>query len=244
MIKCMIVDDEELAQKSLQLIILKYFNTQLQVVKIAASVKEAAAYLNVNTVDILFLDIDMPQENGFELINKLPNLNCSIIFTTAYEQYALKAIKTNALDYLLKPINIQELDNAITKHLKHKNEDNNINLDVLLKTINYGSNDKIAINTTTGFELIRCMDIVCMYAKGNNTQLSLSNGSIILSTKQLGILTKELSPLFCRIHKSHSVNLELIKQYDRHTGEVLMITNQILAVSISEKGKFLGIFRK
>jgi two-component system LytT family response regulator len=239
----MIVDDEEVAQKSLQLIISTYFNTQLSVVKMASSVEEAAIYLSNNNIDILFLDIDMPEKNGFELLKQLPNLSCSVVFTTAYEQYAMQAIKSSALDYLLKPINIQELKEAIDKHIKNKenNVPSVINVEALINTLI--SSEKITITTSTGLEVIRITDIVSMLAQGNNTLLYLLNGTTVTCTKQLGQLHKLVSPLFFRIHKSHAINLSLVKQYNKQTGQVIMVTLQSLTVSTEVKSQFLQLVK-
>ncbi len=239
----MIVDDEEIAQKSLQLIITNYFNTQLNVVKIASSVEEAAAYLTNNSIDMLFLDIDMPKQNGFELLKQLPNLSCSVVFTTAYEQYAMQAIKNDALYYLLKPINIQELKEAVNKHIKNKenNVPSVVNVETLINALN--SSEKITITTSTGLEVIRITDIVSMLAKGNNTELYLVNGNTIVCTKQLGQLHKLLSQLFFRIHKSHAINLSLIKQYNKQKGQVIMVTMQSLPLSTELKSQFLQLVK-
>lgn len=245
MIKCIIVDDEAFAQKSLQLIIKKNFATKLHVVGIASSVQEALQLMRTNAIQLVFLDIDMPQENGFELLRQAPYSNFKVIFTTAYEQYALQAIKQNALDYLLKPIGTNELQLAIDKFLPSTETPSTTNFESLLNAINSDSSTaRIAVAINSGFELIRVTDIVCMFAKANKTEVHLMNGTILLSTKQMGTLLDELPhAMFCRIHKSHAINLNLIKKYNRVTGNVIMVTGQELFISVKEKKNFLNLFK-
>ncbi len=246
MIKCIIVDDEKFAQQSLQLILKNSFATTVDLIGVAGSVQEALILMRTHTIDLVLLDIDMPKEDGFELLKQAPYTNFKIIFTTAYEQYAIGAIKQNALDYLLKPIDEDELRVAINKVQQQDKLTSSTTIELLLHSINNtaGIANKIPIAIASGFELVRTNDIVCLYAQEHKTDVHLVNGTILYSTKKIGLILNELSKAeFCRIHKSHAVNLSLIKQYNRNSGNVIMVTGQELVVSVSEKRNFLTLFK-
>lgn len=246
MIKCIIVDDEKFAQQSLQLILKNSFATTVEIVGVAGSVQEALKLMRAHTIDLVLLDIDMPKEDGFELLKQAPYTNFKIIFTTAYAQYALGAIKQHALDYLLKPIDEDELKLALDKVQLQDKTTSATTIELLLHSINntVGIANKVPIAITSGFELVRTNEIVCLYAQEHKTDVHLINGTVLCSTKKMGVILTDLPKNeFCRIHKSHAVNLSLIKQYNRSSGNVIMVNGKELAVSVNEKRNFLMLFK-
>ena len=230
-LNAIIVDDEEFARSSLYFLLQQNCD-EVNIIGIAKSVSEARALLNLHNVDLIFLDIAMPGENGFELIPQVQHTNASVIFTTAYDQYALKAIKANALDYLLKPIDIEELKEAVNKAVKYinlnkvennrneslKNLANDINGDKVIK--------KITLPSAQGYKLIDIDDIVHIEADSNYSVFNLTNLEKIVVSKVLKDY-EEILPAnkFVRIHKSSIVNLEYVKQYNSKNGLQVLLTN-------------------
>lgn len=242
MIKCIIVDDEKPAQESLKGLITQYFN-DLTIVGIASSVKEARVLIEQKIPDLVFLDIDMPEENGLELLKNKGVIEYNVIFTTAYEQYAINAIKYSALDYLLKPISLTELKGAVTKAFKAKSTIvNQERFNLLLSNISNNSQQfsKIALPLNDGYEMIKVSDIVYCKADGNYSHVYLINQKQLLVSKTLGWFEELLpSESFFRIHKSYMINLNLIKKYNKLDGNVIMETGEKIDVADRVKKDFL-----
>lgn len=238
MLNAIIVDDEEFARSSLYFLIQENCEN-VQIAGIAKSVAEARSLLNQHAVDLIFLDIAMPGENGFELISAAQIANASIIFTTAYDQYAIKAIKANALDYLLKPIDIDELKLAVDKATKfinlNKAENNrneslkNLANDLIERT----SIKKITLPSGQGYRLVDIDDIVHIEADSNYSVFHLSNLEKIAVSKVLKEY-EEILPehKFVRIHKSSIVNLQYVKEYTNKNGlQVVLPNGDLITVS-------------
>lgn len=238
MLNAIIVDDEEFARSSLYFLIQENCEN-VHVSGIAKSVAEAKTLLSQYQVDLIFLDIAMPGENGFELIPQAQQANATVIFTTAYDQYALKAIKANALDYLLKPIDIDELKDAVEKAAKfiklNKKENNrNESLDNLANALNNATSiQKITIPNGQGYRLIAIDEITHIEADSNYSVFKLDNGEKIAVSKVLKDY-EEILPddKFVRIHKSTIVNLAYIKEYHSKNGlQVVLKSGENIAVS-------------
>lgn len=238
MLNAIIVDDEEFARSSLYFLIQQNCQ-EIQVVGIAKSVNEARNLLTQHSVDLIFLDIAMPGENGFELIPQVQQSNANVIFTTAYDQYALRAIKANALDYLLKPIDIDELKEAVGKAIKYSNlnkVENNRNES--LKNLAEDLDEKQTIKKLTlpsnqGFRLIDIDDIVHIEADSNYSIFNLVTLEKIVVAKVLKDY-EEILPenRFVRIHKSSIVNLKFVKEYNSKNGlQVVLNNGEIIIVS-------------
>lgn len=231
MLNAIIVDDEEFARSSLYFL-LQQNCADVNIIGIAKSVSEARALLNLHNVDLIFLDIAMPGENGFELIPHVQNTNASVIFTTAYDQYALKAIKANALDYLLKPIDIDELKEAVNKAIKYislNKVDNNRNesLKNLANDLTGDKNiKKITLPSAQGYKLVDIDDIVHIEADSNYSVFNLVNLDKIIVSKVLKDY-EEILPenKFVRVHKSSIVNLQYVKQYNSKNGLQVLLSN-------------------
>jgi two-component system LytT family response regulator len=237
-LNAIIVDDEEFARSSLYFLIQENCEN-VNIVGIAKSVSEARYLLNQQAIDLIFLDIAMPKENGFELIPAAQAANASVIFTTAYDQYAIKAIKANALDYLLKPIDIDELKLAVDKAKKfinlNKTENNrneslkNLANDLTERT----SIKKITLPSGQGYRVVDIEDIIHIEADSNYSVFNLSNLEKIVVSKVLKDY-EEILPenTFVRIHKSSIVNLKYVKEFTTKNGlQVVLNNGELITVS-------------
>lgn len=239
MLNAIIVDDEEFARSSLYFLLQENCE-DVNIIGIAKSVNEARAILVQNNVDLIFLDIAMPGENGFELIPQVQETNASVIFTTAYDQYALKAIKANALDYLLKPIDIDELKEAVNKAAKFiklsKAENNrNESLKNLENDLNGAQHGikKITLPSAQGYKLVDIDDIIHIEADSNYSVFNLLNDEKIVVSKVLKDY-EEILPesRFVRIHKSSIVNLKYVNAYHSKNGlQVELSSGEAINVS-------------
>lgn len=225
-----IVDDEEFARSSLYFL-LQENCPEVNICGIAKSVSEARALLQSYDIDLIFLDIAMPGENGFSLIPQAQEANATVIFTTAYDQYALKAIKANAIDYLLKPIDIEELIGAVEKASKYRQLNQAMHQNTGLKNLETAIKEQKGINRLTlpsgqGYRLVDVDDIIHIEADSNYSIFHLKNKEKITVSKVLKdyeeILPEER---FFRIHKSSIVNLKYVKEYHNKNGLVLLLQN-------------------
>lgn len=230
MLNAIIVDDEEFARSSLYFLLQENCEN-VQVTGIAKSVNEARQLLNQYAVDLIFLDIAMPSENGFELIPFAQAANATVIFTTAYDQYALKAIKANALDYLLKPIDIDELKEAVNKadkFIKLNKAENNRNesLKNLANDLSQTAIKKITLPSGQGYRLVDIDEIIHIEADSNYSVFHLTNLEKIAVSKVLKDY-EEILPenRFVRIHKSSIVNLKYVKEYNSKNGLQVLLNN-------------------
>lgn len=216
-IKVIIVDDEEEARELLVALLDDYPN--LDVIAQSSSVDEALGIIALTPPDLIFLDIHMPKKNGFDLAIALRNLNISahIIFVTAYDQYAIEAIKHAAFGYLLKPINEEELRDAIVRYLTTRfKSDLTDKMEVLYKAISVTT--RLRFTTRSGFTFINLCDLVYMEAEGNYTCLYLLHGKEETVTQSLGQIEEELSPKdFFRVNRSVIINLRFLQRVNRRT---------------------------
>lgn len=237
----LIVDDEQHCIDTLNSMLrLKY--PEWSNIRSCHSVQEAENEISKSNPDLIFLDVEMPYENGFQLLKTgKKNICFDVIFTTAYEHYALKAIKFNALDYLLKPYSMHDLEHAIEKFLEKKNRDKP---DPALQSFiaNMQQNaKKIALPTAQGLVFIPLENIVRCEAKDNYSKIYLTDGSTYVISKTLKdfeYLLEEMN--FCRIHYSHLINLHHVEKYVQgNGGTVLMSDGSSIAVSRRRKLDFL-----
>lgn len=245
MIKTIIIDDEHHASEFLEKMLKRYFPNKFYVCKTCESIDEAVKAIEKFIPELVFLDIQMPNKNGFELFKEIRDINFEIIFTTAHTEYAIEAIKRSALDYLLKPINYIDLLGAVNRfEQKTKNEFQKKQLNILIENIDSGdtSHKKIAIATETGFEFLKFNSIIYLEAQSNYTKFYLTDNSSLITSKTLKhfeeILPKDL---FFRTHKSYLVNMNFIKRFSK-VDELLieLIPGQKLPVSIRKKDEFIA----
>lgn len=245
MLEAVIVDDETKALQSLTWE-LTNFSDEIEVVASFTNPLEALTYLdnNENTPDCLFLDIEMPTMDGFQFIQKLKNKDFPVVITTAYNQYAIKALKNEAIDYLLKPIDSDDLHDTIAKIKKFNSRTYTAEkLEKIL--INFHANSiqkKIAINTDGKLVFLESSEILYVESDGNYSTLFLVDNQKIVLTKKLKEVNEMLpSDTFFRIHNSYIINLNKIKEFLKTDGYVVLESNHKIPVSRQKKSDFLDL---
>lgn len=242
MINCIIVDDEFKSRESLQ-ILLTDFCENVTVKALCESVDEGVKAIREHKPDMVFLDIQMHRETGFDLLNKIENIDFEVVFTTAHSEYAIKAFKFCALDYLLKPIDLEELRQSIAKVNDRLHQDISLRLEQLMKSLSPSQNqiNKIALPTASGLTFVHIEHILYCEAVSNYTKFFLEDGSVHMVSRTLKEYDAMLSGHnFCRIHNSYLINLNAIREYVRGEGGYVVLTNNItLDVSKRKKVEFL-----
>jgi len=230
---CIIIDDEQNARETLQKMLQRYFSSRISISGIADSIKEGVLLINQHKPDLVFLDIEMPQENGLELFKYFDRPDFELVFTTAYEQYAIKAIKYAALDYILKPINQIELGEAITKiELKDRiNKNTSLHIEALMHNLNSDSDQftKVAFPSANGYTLEKLKNIVYCQADKNYCIIHTITGKKIIVTKPLKFIA-EMLPVdsFFRIHKTYLINLNYIENINKSAGGQVVMSGDII----------------
>lgn len=242
-IKAIIVDDELGARESLSKLIEKNCKN-IEIIAKADSMKTALEAINSLQPDLVFLDIEMPKGNAFDLLEQFKEINFDIIFTTAYDHYAIKAIKFSALDYILKPIDVEELVAAVSKYENKKKEKGTLNTQFKTLLSNVKPNTKlkkVGIPDGDGLIFVNLSDIIRCDSDGNYTYFILINGKKIVASRTLGEYETMFSDEnFFRVHRSHLINLEHVKKYIKgEGGYVIMSDNSQVEVSRRNKADFL-----
>jgi two-component system LytT family response regulator len=246
MIKAIIIDDERHCVETLSLI-LKEYCPQVELQHQCRSAKEGLEAIDRYNPDLIFLDIEMPSMNGFEMLEQFSEIPFAVIFTTSYDQYAIKAIRFSALDYLLKPVDPNELINAVKKVQEQRHLPMAEQFQMLLKQIHDKNSrfNKIAIPTFEGFELIPADQVVYCEANDNYTHLFLKNKSRIIACRSLKEMEEQLADFnfFVRVHHSFMVNLNEVLKYVRGEGGYLVMSDgSTVNVSRSRKESLLKWF--
>jgi two-component system LytT family response regulator len=217
----------------------------VEVVSVCHSAKEGIMTIKKEKPELVFLDIEMPWMNGFEMLEMLDEINFSIIFTTAHDQFAAKAFRISAVDYLLKPIDANDLKVAVRKAIeKTEQQKGNAHIENLLRNIKQpSSKQKIALPYREGYEFIEVNHIVYCQAEGAYTKVYLDNKKYILVSKTLGDIEELLpSDIFQRIHHSTVVNLNYVTHFVRSDGGYLKLqTGEELTVSKSKRDALMEI---
>ena len=246
MIRAVVIEDEEHSRKMLMAMLHEHCQV-ITVVASADSVRTGVTAISEQRPELVFLDIELQSETSFEILEKLPEINFELIFTTAFDHYALKAIKFCAIDYLLKPIDLSELRIAVAKAEKRLNRAYlNKNLEVLVHNMKSGSqsNHRIALSTLEGLLFVNVSDIIYCESSGPYTRFVFKQADDIVTSRHLKEYEDLLSGYeFFRIHKSYLVNLQEIKKYIRGEGGQLIMSNgAALNVSKQRKEDFLRIY--
>lgn len=248
MFTCIIVDDEERNRETLERM-LNNFCPQVQILGKADSVKAAIQLMEQEMPDVIFLDVEMPGGNGFTLLEHYPEPSFEVIFTTAHDLYAINAIKFAALDFLLKPININELQEA-TKRAEKKlgkksGNDNQRKFEALRSNLIQSDKKftKIAIPTSEGIDFVEADDIIIAQADRSYAQFHMKSGKKIIVSKPLKEYEELLEECnFFRVHKSHMVNLNHIEKYVKGKGGyVIMDDGSHVDVSVRRKEELLKV---
>lgn len=240
MIKVVIIDDEPKAIQGL-LWELDNFKSQVEIIATFTEPEKALLYINSKKIDCLFLDIEMPTMDGFQFLEKVSNQNFAVIITTAYNEYAVKALKNEALDYLLKPIDSDDLKDALERVKKYMTKD--VSSELFEKILLKFNSEKITINTDGKIVFLNPSDIFYVASDGNYCTLFLHDNKKIVVTKKL----KDFDDLlpdhqFFRIHNSYIINLSKIKEYIKADGYVVLDNNVKIPVSRKRKSEFLEKF--
>jgi two-component system LytT family response regulator len=229
-IKAVIIDDEPHNIENLQGILEKWCKG-VNVVATATSADDGIAAIKETMPEILFLDIQMPGKSGFDVLTAFPEVNFEVIFITAYDQYGIRAIKFSALDYLLKPIDIAELQKAVEKaKAKLARKHQNLSVENLLAFIKKSQHDfpKIALPTMQEIRYVKVNEIVRCEASNNYTTFYLQDGDEILVCKTLKEFSGLLKPYgFHRTHQTHLVNFQYVKSLLKEDGGKLLLENQM-----------------
>ncbi len=240
MIKAVIIDDENNARIALKNLLTTNCS-QIQVVGEGDCVKKGIEVIQSQKPDVVFLDVQMPDGTGFDLLEQLHEISFRIIFASAYDKFAIQAFKFSALDYLLKPVEAEKLAEACAKITENDRlGELNKKLQVLLS--NKNSFEKIALPTLDGILFVKFKEIVRCESENNYTNFFLSNGKKILVSKTLKDYDEMLTPFnFFRIHKSHLINLTFLARYKKgEGGSVIMEDGAEIEVSRRRKDEFLS----
>lgn len=242
MINTIIIDDEAKGRLALRQKLTDYC-PQIKIVAEAANGQDGLLLLNHHKPELIFLDIEMPGMNGFEMLNEIKDKNFHLIFTTAYDQYAIKAIKYAAFDYLLKPVDIEELKLAVEKIAATSAINTKVQAELLRQNIQQPKKNlyKLAIPTLDGLLFFDMNNIIHLEASSNYTNIYLIDKSKIIASKTLKDF-EELLPddIFFRTHHSHIINLNFIKRYIKGDGGQIELQNgTFIEVSRRKKEEFL-----
>lgn len=260
MIKAVIIEDEEKGRELLFNLLTDYC-PNVKVLEMADSVKTGLVAIKKQKPDLIFLDIIMPDESGFELLEHIKDMEVEVIFTTAYDQYAIKAIRFSALDYLLKPIDVAELQNALKKveeklSSKMNQEAFNESLKIFLENANtHPHKMKLGLPTQSGIKFVTIDTILFCRAEGNYSLIYFKDNKeqeiVTRTLKELEELLTEFN--FCRLHRSYLINLNHIKEYRRinHSSDidgdggcVIMTNESRIPVSRDKRKVLLARFSK
>ncbi|WP_298764484.1 LytTR family DNA-binding domain-containing protein [uncultured Polaribacter sp.] len=242
-IKAILVDDEISNLKGLE----KKLHTLFPDIIILEKFQEPEAAikkLNSTVIDILFLDIQMPRINGFELLSAIKNINFQIIFVTAYSEFALDAFKNNAIDYILKPVDNNELKAAVNKaleNLKLQKEQNNFDKLSKLISENMAQNNKIIVPTQNGISFLNEDEVLHLEGYQGYTKIHLQNNTILTSSYNLGKFEKTIGPKFFKCHKSHIINLQKVRHLENE-GYLILDNEIVVPISKANKKLFLNLF--
>ena len=238
MIKSIIIDDEQHCIRALSND-LKQHCPSVEVIETCHSAKEGIMAIKKLNPDLVFLDVEMPWMNGFEMLEVLGDVNFSIIFTTAHDEFAAKAFRISAVDYLLKPIDANDLKTAVLKVEKKMEEGSSLNhISNLLRNIRQPSAEqKIALPQREGYEFIDVASIVYCQAEGAYTKVFITDKKTMLISRTLGDVEELLPPeMFQRIHHSTLINVAYISQFLRTDGGYVILKNgEKLSVSKAKK---------
>lgn len=237
MIQAILLDDEPNALKSLAWE-LDSFKDEIEVVEKFTSASKALEFLKINNIDCLFLDIQMPEMDGFQFLNHFNERDFAVVFTTAYSEYGIDAIKNEALDYLTKLVDYDDLKicvDKVKKYLKNK-----LTLDVLEEKLLDQSDKKIKISVDGKLLFLDADEILYCESDGNYTKIFLEGNNRLFVSKKLKEV-HELLPKVCffRVHNSYVVNLRKIREYLKTDAYVVLLDNTKIPVSRNKKSKFL-----
>ena len=248
-ISILIVDDEFQSRKLIAKMLSRFF-PEINIISEAASVKEALTAVEITSPKLIFLDIQLQKESGFDLLDKITDLDFGVIFITAYNEFAVKAFRYNALDYLMKPVDADEFQASVKKALKNTglaDKKSQVQLGLLKQQLKYPQKlpDRIVIPTTEGYMLIPVDNISYCHSNSNYTEFYLIDKTKLISGYTMGQYEDILSEHnFFRIHRSYMINLAYIKMYKKGNGGTVVMNDGLeIEVSRSNKEAFMKLFK-
>jgi two-component system LytT family response regulator len=246
-ITTILIDDELSSLNNLRQK-LEEFCKPVNIVAMSQKPEEAIYLIRHHKPDVLFLDIEMPKMSGFGMLEELGDYNGEIIFTTAYNQYAIDAIRISAFDYLVKPVAIRDLQNTVNRLLTIRSSQTKERLQVLKESVADAKSldNKIAVPTNDGLEFIRILDILRIESSSCYSKVFFLNGQMLLVTRLLKDFEEILLPYrFFRVHNSHLINLRYIRKFVRGDGgQVIMDNGDIINISRRRREEFLNLFHQ
>ncbi len=244
MLRAVIIDDERNAVTAIEIAIKEYC-PEVEIIGTAFSAKDGIKEIQNKNPDLVFVDIEMPQMTGLEMIEHFENRKFEVIFVTAYNQFAIKAFKVNAADYLLKPINILELINAVSR-ISLRIEKQNVS-QVQVEKLKAALGGKLTLPTANGSEYINIKDIIRIEADGSYSKVYTIGNKMRLVCKNLKALVNSLEgESFFRCHNSHLINVEYIKKYSpaKDKGNIEMTDDSNIPVSRSVKFELAELIKR
>lgn len=239
MIHVVLVDDEESGRETLRELIIQYC-PELKIDYIASSVQEGITAINSHNPDLVFLDIEMPLQNGFDLLQNISEIDFEVIFVTAHDQYAVQAFRYSAIDYLLKPIVVDDLRMAIEKVVKKiaTGKPDKKHFEALFSNLKSPNHQpvKIAIPDATGYVFIELSKIIRIEGASNISYLFVEQGTKVVVSRILKDFEDLLTEEFLRVHKSHIVNLKHVQKYIKGDGGILVMDDGT-EIDVSRKKK-------
>jgi two-component system LytT family response regulator len=244
MISALIIDDEYHCVQRLQTLLGDNAGEIMCMEQHASSVEEGLAMIRSNLPDLVFLDVHLGNKTAFDLLEQLESKNFDIIFTTAYDQYAVRAFKFSALDYLLKPVDADDLERALQKlTVKREKNETASKLDTLMHNVRdiQGTNKRLCVPVMNGFTFLQVSDIIRCQSNINYTTFFMKNGQSLVVPRTLKEFEAMLSDYnFFRVHNSHLVNMACIKSYNRGKGGyITLLDDSVIDVSVRRKDEFL-----
>lgn len=243
-LRVILIDDELPSLENLQHKIIE-FCPDLEIVAATQKPEIALKLIAQHQPDIIFLDIEMPRMNGFRMLEEIEVKDFEVVFTTAYNYYAIDAVRISAFDYLVKPISVNDLQNTVARLMKNAEHNPKQKTEILSQNISRVQlqNDKITISTIDGVEFYEIKSIIRIESSSNYSKIFFIDGKNILVTKLLKEFEEILSSYrFFRIHNSHLVNLNYIKKYIRGDGgQVVLENDEVIDVSRRKKEEFLKL---
>jgi two-component system LytT family response regulator len=243
MLRAILVDDEEHSLNALKQKIIQHCDA-VEVIGACTKPDEAIEKINLLQPDILFLDIEMPGINGFSLLKKIEHKNFDVVFVTAYDHYAIKAIRFSALDYLVKPVDVDELKATVDRAIQKKNTSlPNQRLELLLDQLSQPKKNfnRIAIPSHDGIQFIKVDDIIYLEANVNYTHIYAAGNSKYIVSRTIKDFEEILpTEIFIRIHNSYIINKDYLEKYIRgEGGQVVLSNGTVLDVAKRKKAEFL-----
>lgn len=248
MIHILILDDEEAACNILSILIRKYMPLEHEI-RCEQDPVKALEILEIYKPTLVMLDIEMPGMNGFDFLNKAGSWDFDVIFTTAYDKYAIKAIRFSALDYLLKPLDILELQNALNRHIIRRNHSQQMRHDLVHNLIenvqkHEAEEYRLAISTSEGVFFYLPSEIIRCEGESNYTKFYLEGGKMLMVSHTLKDYESILTDYgFVRVHKSHLVNMKNVARMDRD-GFIWLHNGQSIPVSRRRKEEVLSMLKR